>query len=467
MTPLIDFAKNVIPSDAWAQTQVYLLATAGMRLVPIKQQTVVLEAVCDYIQSSSPFSVNNCRKQIKVISGEMEGVYGWVTINYLLGGFEKARPSNRIEFEDQLWPDTFISGTRSDEKPIKKGRTFGFSDMGGASTQLVFEPSVQVADEHRHDMTEVRLRRLDGSVARHDVFVTTFLGFGTNQARQRHLKQLEAQAKQANNASSRDIVDYCLPVGAQDQLLDGTRVTGGGSFDKCLEYTMPLLNKTAECPEKPCLFNGVHTPEIDYEVHRFVGVSDWWYSMHDILGLGGDYDANTFKQAAHRYCQMSWDQIVAEHKAGRYPSSVDRKRLHEQCFKAAWLANILHEGFGVPRTTLAATNALANTHSHFQSLDNANGIPFSWTLGAAMMYAVSPVEIGSVVGPMEAATFRHWWTTTWRAAIIDGWPPADASPLLPWVWLIVLLGYFIVVSRMAWLIRRFARKRLITHLGYL
>ncbi|KAI8057062.1 nucleoside phosphatase GDA1/CD39 [Syncephalis plumigaleata] len=443
MIPLIDFAKSVIPSDAWAQTQVYLLATAGMRLVPMKQQTEVLTAACDYIRASSPFSVDNCHKQIKVISGEMEGVYGWVTVNYLLDGFEKALPSN-----------------------LRKGRTFGFSDMGGASTQLVFEPSVHVADEHRHDMTEVRLRRLDGSVARHDVFVTTFLGFGTNQARQRHLKQLELQVKQSNSSASfRDVIDYCLPLGAEDMLLDGTRITGGGSFDKCLEHTMPLLNKTAECPEKPCLFNGVHTPEIDYQVHRFVGVSDWWYSMHDILGLGGDYDASTFKQAAHRYCQMSWDQIVAEHEAGRFPSSVNRKRLHEQCFKAAWLSNILHEGFGVPRTT--TTTTISSTHSHFQSLDNANGIPFSWTLGAAMMYAVSPVEIGGVVGPLEAATFRHWWTTTWRAAIMDGWPPADASPLLPWVWLIVLLGYLIVVTRMTWLIRRFARKRAITHLGYL
>ncbi|RKP27392.1 nucleoside phosphatase GDA1/CD39, partial [Syncephalis pseudoplumigaleata] len=386
LTPLTDFAKGIIPADAWARTQVYLLATAGMRLVPAPQQAQVLEAACRHFRDSSPFSVASCDKQIRVISGEMEGVYGWVTVNYLLGGFEKALPSSSIEFEEQLWPDAMLSAPRPAAKQDGgRGRTLGFSDMGGASTQLVFEPSTQVADEHRHDMTEVRLRRLDGSVARHDVFVATFLGFGTNQARQRHLARLQAQS----NGGA--LVDHCLPTGAHEQLAGGVRATGGGSFARCREHTLPLLNKTAVCPEEPCLFNGVHTPEIDYAVHRFVGVSDWWYAMHDILGLGGDYDAHTFEQAAHRYCQLDWEQLVAEHRAGRFPPGVDEERLRVQCFKAAWLANILHEGFGLPRTDATLS---AGARAHFQSLDNANGIPFSWTLGAAMMHAVSPVEIG-------------------------------------------------------------------------
>ncbi|KAI9592562.1 nucleoside phosphatase GDA1/CD39 [Syncephalis fuscata] len=459
LTPLVDFAKGIIPSDTWARTSVYLFATAGMRLVPEKERVQVLEAVCSYLQSSSPFSVNSCSDHIKTISGETEGVYGWVTVNYLLGGFEKVVSDGNVEPEsNEIWPASIFSTSTVKQQTKSQGRTLGFSDMGGASTQLVFEPSIQVADEHRHDMTEVRLRRLDGSVARHDVFVATFLGYGTNQARQRHITQLKTLSKPNHSSAGNtyNLSDPCLPVGLEELLADGTRVIGGGSFAKCLEHTLPLLNKTIDCPEAPCLFNGVHTPEIDYQ--RLV------VSMHDILGLGGAYDAETFEKTAHHFCELGWKYIVAEHAAGRLAPGTTEERLRLQCFKAAWLANILHEGFGLPRTL---STSIAATTPRFQSLDNANGIPFSWTLGAAMMHAVSPVEVGSVVGPMEAATFRHWWTTTWRAASSDGWPPADASPLLPWVWLTIFVGYFLVVARMAWLIRRFARKRSVTHLGYI
>ncbi|RKP06189.1 nucleoside phosphatase GDA1/CD39, partial [Thamnocephalis sphaerospora] len=386
LRPLMEFAQSIVPAKERSNTPVYLFATAGVRLVPDGLRQRLLDAACRYIRNHHPFRVDDCAQQIRAITGEVEGVYGWVAANYLLGGFDKSLGKTIDNGDDDGY------GWSDAPQSLARRGTFGFMDMGGASTQLVFEPDTQVAEEHRHDITEVRLRRLDGSVARHDVFVVTFLGFGTNQARARHIARLQGQLARSNGTASaeRIIHDPCLPVGLEETL-EGGRFVGTGSLAECREHTHPLLNKTVACPEAPCLFNGVHTPEIDYGRHRFVGVSDWWYSTHDILGQGGAYNSRDYRRAAEQFCQRDWDVILAEHRAGRLAPTVEEIRLRQQCFKAAWLMTVLHDGFGVPHDS-APSDASSHTNAPlqpavFQSLDNANGIPFTWTLGAALMHA--------------------------------------------------------------------------------
>ncbi|MEI4878558.1 hypothetical protein, partial [Klebsiella pneumoniae] len=58
----------------------------------------------------------------KIITGQEEGAYGWITINYLLGRFT----------QEQSWLN-FISDSQ-------KQATFGALDLGGASTQITFVP---------------------------------------------------------------------------------------------------------------------------------------------------------------------------------------------------------------------------------------------------------------------------------------------------------------------------------------
>jgi Golgi apyrase len=64
-----------------------------------------------------------------------------------------------------------------------------FLDMGGASTQIVFEPSVESQFKTKN-LIDVRLRRLGGEEIHHKVFVTTWLGYGTNQARERYVGKI-------------------------------------------------------------------------------------------------------------------------------------------------------------------------------------------------------------------------------------------------------------------------------------
>ncbi|KAJ2698358.1 Golgi apyrase [Coemansia sp. IMI 209128] len=349
--PLLDFARQHIPRQQIPSTPVYLLATAGMRLLPPLQQSRVLDEACSFARANYRFLLPDCQEGFQVVSGELEGLYGWVAVNYLMNGF------------------------------VAAGRSFGFLDMGGASAQIAFEPAEAAAALHEHDLAEVTLRSVDGTDFGHRVFVATFLGHGTNEARRRYVDALKTSA---DGGSPMPVVDDpCLAVGLTLPTTDGrVALRGTGSFAGCVAATEPLLNNTA-CPIAPCLFAGVHAPEIDFGTQRFVGVSEYWYASHDYLGLGGVWDVERFEARAARFCQLPWAEAM-RHSSDGDADAVARVQM--QCFKAAWLVNVLHKGFGVPRgvSTPGVAGKAAYPES-FQSVNQVGDVEVSWTLGALLL----------------------------------------------------------------------------------
>ncbi len=92
-------------------------------------------------------------------------------------------------------------------------------------------------------------------------------------------------------------------------------VTGEGDFVNCTKHLITLLNLNAVCLRKPCSFNGVYQPEINYNSQDFYGFSEFWYTMQglkhrnhffssnllrivDVLKLGGPYRQLTFLNAS-------------------------------------------------------------------------------------------------------------------------------------------------------------------------
>lgn len=375
-----------------------------MRLLPSHEQKGVLSAACSYIRTF-PFRLPNCDEQIRIISGEEEGLYGWIAVNYLMDGFDKHEHAAGNE----------------------KGRhssTYGFLDMGGASTQIAFEPSAVEQVKHADNLHHVHLRFLSGKDVQHPVFVTTWLGFGTNQARNRYIDQeVERHVRASDYATlpgdaeglgaERPVVlvdDPCLPAGLMlaEARHAGYTLHGTGDFVQCLKRQAPLLNKEAECTDEPCLFDGVHVPPIDFSVNHFIGISEYWYSTQDVwgaaLGGGGVYDYVAFEKHAIEFCGRNWDEIMREHRDGHgsWRTGVELSRLETQCFKAAWIVNVLHEGIGIPRIidrggkgdgrnqtekgiTKALDKHLADQPPHFQSLNEVDDVAISWTLGKMVL----------------------------------------------------------------------------------
>ncbi|KAG0144101.1 hypothetical protein CROQUDRAFT_47800 [Cronartium quercuum f. sp. fusiforme G11] len=388
LKPLLEHALTVIPAHSVSTTPFYLLATAGMRLVPEAQRNAILHNACQYVMKHYRFVIRDCETDVRVITGEEEGGFGWIAVNYLMDGFD-------AHDGDQ------------------KASTFGFLDMGGASTQIAFEPTHAERTAHSDGLTKLRLRLLNGEDVTHSVFVTTWLGYGTNQARERYSQRLLGQAGVLNNtlpttsSSSKHITtinDPCLP---SSLTLPSPRADyqfkGSGNFTACITNLSPLLNKNAPCVNAPCLFDGKHVPSIDFSVNHFIGISEYWYSTQEVWSLGGAYDFVEFEKHAISYCKRKWDDIVRDHKSGtRWPTTVEISRLQSQCFKAAWIINILHEGIGIPRIVdrggagdhpghaserveKAAAKGLDSRPPSFQSLNDVGDVLVSWTLGKMVL----------------------------------------------------------------------------------
>ena len=427
LAPLLEHARTHIPPSLQPDTPLLLLATAGMRLLSPEKQGHVLSATCQFLRFHSNFKIDDrsangpCGSSVRIITGEEEGLFGWIAVNYLMDGF---KDSNNTRL------------------------TYGFLDMGGASTQIAFEPSKE-EQERTKGLLDVRLRLLDGQDINHKVFVTTWLGYGTNQARERYVGQLinEYEASRTLSTESEEhIDDPCLP---KDLVVSNTPVqpdsasehaktthkfVGTGSWEQCLQKTLPLLNKDTPCPDSHCLFNGVSVPAIDFKASHFIGVSEYWYSTEQSFGLGGAYDFVQYERAASEFCAQDWSRILKDHEearnkgqghlggdgeveeggvivdTGKWGLDVEIPRLQMQCFKAAWIVNVLHEGIGMPRIVDVGGNVTAGGEEvtaqaqtkglgrpSFQSMDSVGDIAISWTLGKMVLEACKEIPAASAV----------------------------------------------------------------------
>jgi Golgi nucleoside diphosphatase len=88
---LMEFAKTKIPKDQWHKTAVHLQATAGLRSISSEQANAILEVIRNELETSE-FLFE--RHWAKIISGEQEGLNGWITTNYLLGVFNNNNNNN-------------------------------------------------------------------------------------------------------------------------------------------------------------------------------------------------------------------------------------------------------------------------------------------------------------------------------------------------------------------------------------
>ena len=392
-----------------------------MRLLPPQKQAEILLETCHFLVNHSffkidgPSAVGPCGSSVRIITGEEEGLFGWIAVNYLMDGF---------------------SG------PSLNHTTYGFLDMGGASTQIAFEPSVESQSKTKN-LIDVRLRRLGGEEIHHKVFVTTWLGYGTNQARERYVGKIITENDASFHGDEDEdhlVLDPCLPKDlelteapvhstspATAHLSKPHRMVGTGSFEQCMKKTASLLTTTKPCPDTPCLMNGVHVPPIDFSVSHFIGVAEYWYSSEHIFGLGGAYDYVQYERAASNFCSRDWKDILNEHEesrthhhrlggdgevvrngkivdAGQWGPQVEVPRLQMQCFKAAWIANVLHEGIKMPRIVDPGGNVSTDGEKvvdeaekkglgrpTFQSVDTVGDIAISWTLGKMVLEASKEV----------------------------------------------------------------------------
>ncbi|EAW12968.1 putative nucleoside diphosphatase (Ynd1) [Aspergillus clavatus NRRL 1] len=462
LAELLDHARKIVPASEIKDTPIFLLATAGMRLLPNLERELLLNQICTYANENYDFLLPDCGVHIQVIPGVTEALYGWIATNYLLGSFDEPKGHDHG----------------------KGHHTYGFLDMGGASAQIAFAPNITETEKHADDLTLLRLRNVDGSTQEHRVFVTSWLEYGVHEARRRYLEALQTAL-----GSAKELPDPCLPQGLRTTIdgkpmpSDGKvelSLLGTGRFDECLRQTYPLLDKDAPCADQPCLLHGVHVPAIDFDVNHFIGISEYWHTTHEILEMGHKdkaYDFNTYQQRVQQFCSQDWEAIekgVEKHKWGK---KVDQQSAYEVCFKASWIINMLHDGIGIPRvgledTTGSGHNGTKEVLSHgknkgfldpFQAVHKIDSTEVSWTLGKMVLYASSqvpteseevlPVGFGSNVAGVpndfqypSVELFPNTETlhgSNWQDALFDGSSPRRAPGFVLFLLIVAMAAFFL------------------------
>jgi Golgi nucleoside diphosphatase len=73
LKPMLEFALAAVPVDKHSSTPFFLFATAGMRIVPQPNRSLILLNSCAFVKQNSEFIIDSCDTNFRVISGELEG----------------------------------------------------------------------------------------------------------------------------------------------------------------------------------------------------------------------------------------------------------------------------------------------------------------------------------------------------------------------------------------------------------
>ncbi|XP_077161759.1 ectonucleoside triphosphate diphosphohydrolase 2 isoform X2 [Paroedura picta] len=319
----LDRAVKDVPTEKHAITPLYLGATAGMRLLNLTDSRAsddVLAAVASTLKNY-PFDFRGA----KILSGEDEGVFGWITANYLLENFIKYG-----------WIGQWV-------RPPK--RTLGAMDLGGASTQITFETQ----DAIESPLNAMTLR-LYGQT--YKVYTHSFLCYGRDQVLKRLLsKVLKAERyalKVENPCWPRDykknftvetVYDSpCTSAEKPTNYFPTATVNMRGSADPALcRQRVESLFRFTGCTFTRCSFDGIFQPSV---TGNFIAFSAFFYTMDFIQSSMKRYIATPgdLEEAVVELCNSSWSELLQK-------APDQEKRLHDYCATAVFIQLLLMEGY--------------------------------------------------------------------------------------------------------------------------
>jgi len=371
--PLLDYAHHHIPLDKHKETPLYIMATAGLRMLPESKQRALMEDIQRDLATTTQFLFQDSHAE--VITGKQEGVYSWIGINYVLGRFNHQHQMSGTD------PLTVVELSGSEHKTHVRKRTVGIIDMGGGSAQIAFEVPNYIKFEPQEESAKNLLTNFNIGCSDLDpdhnyrVYVATFLGFGANAARQKYEQSLASTMNYTRINETLSVSDPCLPLDMPETIShNGHTVTlrGTGQFTECLEKVRPLVNASRGCMKEPCSMNGIFQPEINFDESEFYGFSELYYTTEDVLRMAGPYADTRFQEAAMDYCGTKWETLQRWYSENLYPKA-DENRFRLQCFKSAWVSTVLHEGLHFPRS-----------YKHLTTAQLVNNREVHWTLGALL-----------------------------------------------------------------------------------
>jgi guanosine-diphosphatase len=187
---LLGAAMRAVPEALRRCTPVAVKATAGLRLLGAEQSAEILDAVRGRLSTAYPFPLAS-PDPVAIMDGRDEGVYAWVTTNYLMDTIRADSPKTAVPY--------------------------AVLDLGGASTQIVFEPVFSRPDisnvavregEHRYELSFGGKERV--------LYQHSYLGFGLMRARKRVHRLVDFLASfRSSDTGGAELANPCLARGTR------------------------------------------------------------------------------------------------------------------------------------------------------------------------------------------------------------------------------------------------------------
>ncbi|KAI9816866.1 MAG: Guanosine-diphosphatase [Pycnora praestabilis] len=334
---LMDVAMETVPDKLKSCSPVAVKATAGLRMLGPEMSNKILEAVRDRLETKYPFPVVSKEKGgVQIMDGSDEGVYAWITTNYLLGK---------------------IGGP--DKTP-----TAAVFDLGGGSTQIVFQPTFKESStggmpetlaegDHKYSLS---FGGRDFTLYQH-----SHLGYGLMAAREA-IHKVVVQAKLDADPSStawlsQPLLNPCIAPGmtrAVDVKLAPSHplgesitvnMTGPSSASpaQCRGLAEKILAKDADCSLSPCSFNGVHQPSLSKTFAREdVYTFSYFYDRTAPLGMPSAFTLSELRDLTAKVCagESQWEVF------GGVEGALEELRGRpEWCLDLNFMLSLLHTGY--------------------------------------------------------------------------------------------------------------------------
>lgn len=255
-------------------------------------------------------------------------------------------------------------------KKSQRGQSAAVFDLGGASTQIVFEPNFHIPSE---SMTEGDHKyNLDYQNGTYELYQHSYLGYGLNEARKRIKNELVTIWKEEAYKSGK-VYHPCLPLNHQEdfETSNGTTIkligTGAGHAE-CRGIIEKVFNKDKVCELTPCAFDGVYQPPlVDTFKANDLYVFSYFFDLTEPLGMPSEFSVRELGELTERVCKG--ETTPFQH----VPNAI--KTLEENpdyCLDLTYIYNLLRFGYDIPSDRLVRT------------AKKIHGAETGWCLGASI-----------------------------------------------------------------------------------
>jgi len=300
-----------------------------MRILPPETQNHILNAVRSYFHISGySFKDNYAR----VISGVEEGVFGWITVNSLLGNFNN--------------------------KQLSHDKTIAALDLGGASTQVTFNPSTPP----KENGYKIKINNVE-----YHLYTYSFLGYGADIAINSAIEWIIKNQNHVNYTISFG----CFPIGYFEKYRYNSvefLIAGSSEPNSCFNVAYSILNLDKNC--KQCSINRIYFPGIESKISAF----SLYYYVANFFEMSKWVDPFKFYDVGQGFCKLNYDQLKA-----KYSNNPNWNFITRYCFDTLYIYAILNGAYHIPERS-----------PDINPVGDLNNVEIGWTMGAMINQILYP-----------------------------------------------------------------------------